>query len=150
MGSLVVMCHKNNMPGMTLPEVLIALATIAVLLIPLMVVQTSIFNQITNLSYQLEQMWHAQKVMAIKNSFYRYQGNNTEEKETFGSPLPAVYTYRKIPVAKGSSVPVFSGLYRTEVVIETTFKQKKIKNSFVSYSFQPERKKDEKGRINSF
>lgn len=144
------MKYQINVSGMSLSEVLISLAVIAILLAPLMIVQGNVLVLVNRSSQKLSQIVHAQTILYQCGAFTDFTPKEFTKKEIYGVP-PVQYTYSRTAVSDKSSLKIIPGLFFESVTIDVPGKKvrKKDKDTLVSFIFKPEQKKHEQIRGNA-
>lgn len=127
---------KNNNAGFTLIEAMIAVAIMGMVLTPMFLLETNVFNAVARMAEQFERLLFA------KHFFYTAQEkeplettNYTLEKKE-NRPLSMVrYTLK--PVAKQSSLASMQRLYQQEL-IATGLMPGSPEARFVHFIYKPE------------
>lgn len=124
-------------------EVMLALATIGILLTTFMMVQTKVFKNTMTSSFRIDRFYH------IKNMFFVVKIKPLEDEQTVREQTiqdPAIkLRYHKKPVNPKSELARFTGLFQ-EVATGEWYEWGKDKEyDIISYQFDPPKKegKDE-------
>ncbi|MFT6765456.1 MAG: hypothetical protein ACJAZS_000333 [Alteromonas naphthalenivorans] len=129
--------------GFALMEVMLALATIAILLTTLMMVQTKVFQRVITSSYRVDRFYHI-KNMFLETKIKPLEDEQTMWKKTIKDP-ELILRYEKKPVHKQSELARFTGLFQEVATGQWHEWGKDKEYDVISYQFDPPKKekKDE-------
>lgn len=121
-------------------EVMLALATIGILLTTFMMVQTKIFKNTMTSSFRIDRFYH------IKNMFFEIKMNPLKDDQTIQQKTlqqPEIkLRYDKKPINEKSELARFTGLFQDVATGEWYEWGKDISYDIISYQFDPPKKEE--------
>jgi hypothetical protein len=119
-------------------EVMLALATIAVLLTTLMTVQTKVFKNVIASSFRIDRFYHIRN-MFLETKIKPLEDDNTTWKKTVQDPEIEL-RYEKKPVKAPSELARFTGLFQEVATGKWHEWGKDREYDVISYQFDPLKK----------
>ncbi len=130
--------------GMSLPELLIALAVFAIVVTPLLTTQGALLQSITKQSHKIEYLWHAAGLLYEYDAIEDTDAKGEIVKKEAATSFSPEYLYQRTPIDKKSSLADIKNLLNVRVSI---FPHKngstRIKDTIVGIRFRHEEKKKE-------
>lgn len=130
------MIHFKNNDGLSLIEVMIAMALIAIIFTPIFILQGNVLQRVSRMSLRFKRIMQAENLLYKARQQQPINAKDFTLQET--DSLGTNYVYTEQPVAKDSRLSTLARqLYGERVVITWEEQGKPQRDAIVTYKYKP-------------